>query len=58
MIMKQSTLACDDAFHEKYKGISFRDDIAISVWREAWQSAIEHVLKIIEAEKNEDHKQV
>lgn len=45
--------ACDDAFHERFKYMTFQDDIGIHIWRESWNAAIDHVLKLIEGEKNE-----
>ena len=47
----------DEKFHEAFKGISFRDDIPISVWREAWEACKQHY-GITEGENNEVNKQV
>jgi len=38
--MKAFSIECEDAFHERFKGISFSDDAAIHIWREAWAAAI------------------
>lgn len=38
--MKAFSIECEDAFHEKFKGISFPDDAAIHIWREAWFAAL------------------
>jgi hypothetical protein len=54
--MEPFSLACEDAFHETFKGVSFQDDAAIHIWREAWHAAISHVLKTIEAERYENNK--
>jgi len=40
--MKPFSLRCEDAFHEQFKGISFPDDAAIHIWREAWFAAMKH----------------
>ena len=39
--MKAFSIECEDAFHEKFKGISFPDDAAIHIWREAWFAALQ-----------------
>ena len=46
--MKSFSIVCEDAFHERFKGISFQDDASIHIWREAWNAAM------IEATKNID----
>jgi hypothetical protein len=38
--MKAFSIECEDAFHERFKGISFSDDAAIHIWREAWFAAL------------------
>jgi hypothetical protein len=40
--MKAFSIECEDAFHEKFKGVSFPDDAAIHIWREAWFEAMKH----------------
>ena len=54
--MEPFSFACEDAFHKTFKGVSFQDDAAIHIWREAWHAAILHVLKTIEAERYENNK--
>ena len=51
--MKPFSLRCEDAFHEQFKGISFPDDAAIHIWREAWVAAQQDVIKIITEEIKE-----
>jgi hypothetical protein len=38
--MKAFSIACEDAFHLRFKGISFQDDVSIHIWREGWNAAI------------------
>jgi hypothetical protein len=38
--MKAFSIECEDAFHERFKGVSFPDDAAIHIWREAWFAAL------------------
>jgi hypothetical protein len=38
--MKAFSIACEEAFHARFKGISFQDDISIHIWREGWAAAI------------------
>lgn len=40
--MKAFSIECEDAFHEKFKGVSFPDDAAIHIWREAWFAAMKY----------------
>lgn len=47
--MKTFSIECEDAFHEKFKGVSFPDDAAIHIWREAWFAA----MKFFEGESDE-----
>ncbi len=41
--MKAFSIECEDAFHEKFKGVSFADDAAIHIWREAWLAALTYM---------------
>jgi len=47
--MKAFSIECEDAFHEKFKNVSFPDDAAIHIWREAWFAA----MKFFEETQNE-----
>jgi hypothetical protein len=38
--MKAFSIACEDAFHARFAGVSFQDDISIHIWREGWNAAI------------------
>lgn len=38
--MKSFSIACEDAFHVRFAGVSFQDDASIHIWREAWNAAI------------------
>jgi hypothetical protein len=38
--MKAFSIACEDAFHKRFEGISFQDDVSIHIWREGWNAAI------------------
>ena len=38
--MKAFSLACEDAFHARFAGVSFQDDASIHIWREGWNAAI------------------
>ena len=51
--MKAFSLRCEDAFHEQFKGISFPDDAAIHIWREAWVAAQQDIVKMITEEIKE-----
>ena len=42
--MKAFSIECEDAFHDKFKGVSFPDDAAIHIWSEAWFAAMKHLL--------------
>ena len=65
--MKAFSIACEDAFHKRFAGISFQDDVSIHIWREGWNAAMIEATKeidtlIAEMEKqlkelrNADHK--
>jgi hypothetical protein len=45
--MKSFSIVCEDAFHERFKGISFQDDASIHIWREAWNAAMTEATKEI-----------
>lgn len=51
--MKSFSLKCEDAFHEHFKGISFQDDAAIHIWREAWNAAIDAAIELLSKETPE-----
>ena len=51
--MKPFSLRCEDAFHEQFKGVSFPDDAAIHIWREAWVAAQQDIVKMITEEIRE-----
>lgn len=51
--MKAFSLRCEDAFHEQFKDISFPDDAAIHIWREAWVAAQQDIVKMIVEEIKE-----
>ena len=38
--MKSFSIVCEDAFHKRFEGISFQDDVSIHIWREGWNAAI------------------
>ena len=38
--MKAFSIACEEAFHLRFKGVSFQDDVSIHIWREGWNAAI------------------
>lgn len=38
--MKAFSIACEEAFHKRFSGISFQDDASIHIWREGWNAAI------------------
>ena len=38
--MKSFSIACEDAFHARFAGVSFQDDASIHIWREGWNAAI------------------
>jgi hypothetical protein len=48
--MKPFSLRCEDAFHEQFKGISFPDDAAIHIWREAWAAALDVAIELLKEE--------
>jgi hypothetical protein len=53
--MKAFSIACEDAFHARFKGISFQDDVSIHVWREGWHAALVEVEKRLEELRNENN---
>jgi hypothetical protein len=38
--MKAFSIACEEAFHKRFAGVSFQDDVSIHIWREGWNAAI------------------
>lgn len=38
--MKAFSVACEDAFHKRFAGVSFQDDVSIYIWREGWNAAM------------------
>lgn len=56
--MKSFSIVCEDAFHERFKGISFQDDASIHIWREAWNAAIAEAKSEIDAVIAELQEQV
>lgn len=38
--MKAFSIACEEAFHLRFKGITFQDDVSIHIWREGWNAAM------------------
>jgi len=52
--MKPFSLICEDAFHEHFKGVSFQDDAAIHIWREAWSAALEAAIALLSKERSEE----
>jgi hypothetical protein len=54
--MKAFSIACEEAFHLRFKGISFQDDTSIHVWREAWNAALVAVDTRLEELRHADHK--
>ena len=48
--MKAFSIQCEDAFHARFNGVSFQDDISIHIWREAWYAALCEVLSLIQKE--------
>ncbi len=51
--MKAFSVICEDAFHKRFEGVSFEDDAAIHIWREAWSAAAGHIMSLVEAENYE-----
>lgn len=45
--MKAFSIACEDAFHKRFEGISFQDDVSIHIWREGWNAAMAEAMKEI-----------
>jgi hypothetical protein len=56
--MKAFSTACEDAFHARFKGISFQDDISIHVWREGWNAAMAAAKKEIDVVIAELHEEI
>lgn len=48
--MKAFSIQCEDAFHKRFQGVSFQDDVSIHIWREAWHAAINQVLQLVQSE--------
>lgn len=47
--MKQFSIICEDAFHKRFNDVTFQDDAAIHIWREAWTAAMQEVeIRILE----------
>ena len=38
--MKAFSIACEEAFHLRFKGITFQDGVSIHIWREGWNAAM------------------
>lgn len=51
--MKSFSIKCEDAFHERYKDVSFQDDAAIHIWRDAWNAAIDAAIELLSKETQE-----
>lgn len=34
---------CDEAFYERFEGVTFENDIPLVVWREAWDACLEMI---------------
>lgn len=47
--MKSFSIACEDAFHKRFAGVSFQDDVSIHIWREGWNAAIAEAKSEIDA---------
>lgn len=47
--MKAFSLSCEEAFHKRFAGISFQDDVSIHIWREGWNAAIAEAKSEIDA---------
>jgi hypothetical protein len=47
--MKAFSIACEDAFHKRFAGVSFQDDISIHIWREGWNAAMIEATKEIDS---------
>jgi len=56
--MKAFSIACEDAFHLRFKGITFQDDVSIHIWREGWNAAIAEAKSEIDAIITELQEQV
>ena len=51
--MKSFSIKCEDAFHKRFQGVSFQDDVSIHIWREAWYAALTEVLSLVQNEMPE-----
>jgi hypothetical protein len=51
--MKSFSIKCEDAFHARFQGVSFQDDVSIHIWREAWYAALTEVLSLVQNEMPE-----
>lgn len=56
--MKSFSIACEDAFHKRFEGISFQDDVSIHIWREGWNAAMTEATKEIDTLIAEMEKQL
>lgn len=56
--MKSFSIACEDAFHKRFEGISFQDDVSIHIWREGWNAAMIEATKEIDTLIAEMEKQL
>lgn len=56
--MKAFSIACEDAFHKRFEGISFQDDVSIHIWREGWNAAMIEATKEIDTLIAEMEKQL
>jgi hypothetical protein len=56
--MKSFSIACEDAFHVRFAGVSFQDDASIHIWREGWNAAIAEAKSEIDAIITELQEQV
>lgn len=56
--MKAFSIACEEAFHKRFAGISFQDDVSIHIWREGWNAAMTEAMKEVNALIEEMEKQL
>ncbi len=56
--MKAFSIACEEAFHKRFAGISFQDDVSIHIWREGWNAAMIEAMKEVNALIAEMEKQL
>ncbi len=56
--MKSFSIVCEDAFHKRFEGISFQDDVSIHIWREGWNAAMTEAMKEVNALIAEMEKQL